>query len=175
MLSWLKGVKGALFVPPSEAVQKRYAELVRNYEIGRPDADPRPRADGWVIALAQVEGAVVVTHQKAKPGAPKKRQIPDICSDLGPKCLRRHGFSWSFRACLARPNRRATRIDSMKSPPPNDRSHKAKAAAALRRRVRERLAERILRQPPPISPAPRYDAAFFEGLAWLDELAGSPR
>jgi len=60
----------------------------RNYEIVRPDADPRPRADGWVIALARVEGAVVVTHERSRPSAPKKRRIRDLCSHPGVKCLR---------------------------------------------------------------------------------------
>lgn len=54
------------------------------------------------------------------------------------------------------------------------RREKAAEMADLRKRVRERLAERVSRRSPAVLPEPRYDAVFFEGLAWLDELAGSP-
>lgn len=56
------------------------------------------------------------------------------------------------------------------------KQRKAKEAkvAALRKQVRERLAERVSKAPAPVSPQPRYDDVFFEGLRWLDELAGSP-
>jgi hypothetical protein len=55
------------------------------------------------------------------------------------------------------------------------KQRKAKEAklAALRKQVRERLAERVSNAPAPVSPQPRYDEVFFEGLRWLDELAGS--
>jgi hypothetical protein len=39
--------------------------------------------------------------------------------------------------------------------------------AALRESLRQRAARRV--QP---HPAPRYDDVFFEGVAWLDALAG---
>lgn len=56
------------------------------------------------------------------------------------------------------------------------KQRKAKEAkiAAVRKQVRERLAERVSRRREPVSPQPRYDEVFFEGLRWLDELAGSP-
>ena len=38
-----------------------------------------------------------------------------------------------------------------------------RAKAAIRRQS--------LRRPRPETPAPRYDAVYFEGLAWLDSLA----
>lgn len=47
------------------------------------------------------------------------------------------------------------------------------AVARLREAVRERLAARLARPQTPVPP-PRYDEVFFEGLAWLDELAGKP-
>jgi hypothetical protein len=49
-----------------------------------------------------------------------------------------------------------------------------KMADQLRKEVRRRLAER---HAPPASvpvPPPRYDAVFFDGVAWLDQQAGEP-
>jgi hypothetical protein len=49
---------------------------------------------------------------------------------------------------------------------------RAESLKALKERVRQRLGERQRRTH--VSPAPRYDAVFDEGSAWLDSLAGEP-
>jgi len=49
---------------------------------------------------------------------------------------------------------------------------RAESLKALKERVRQRLVERQRR--PHVSPAPRYDAVFDAGSAWLDSLAGEP-
>lgn len=41
----------------------------------------------------------------------------------------------------------------------------------IRARIDERLKQE---QPVPVGREPRYDAVFFEGVAWLDSLAGPP-
>ena len=41
----------------------------------------------------------------------------------------------------------------------------------LKERVQRRLGERKKHS---ASPAPRYDAIFYAGLAWLNSLAGEP-
>ncbi len=54
-------------------------------------------ADPFVIALARVEGAIVVTLEKNKPNAAK---IPNICDDFLVGCVDLEGFmeeeSWVF-------------------------------------------------------------------------------
>jgi predicted nucleic acid-binding protein len=68
-----------------------HALLVKN---GRGTADP------WVIALAMVEGATVVTKETPS-GSPKKPRIPDACKALKVGCcsvldmIRAEG--WRFR------------------------------------------------------------------------------
>ncbi|MBI2840461.1 MAG: hypothetical protein HYX75_19250 [Acidobacteria bacterium] len=46
--------------------------------------------------------------------------------------------------------------------------------AVLRGKIRERLEETVARSTSPPTPPPRYDEVFADGVAWLDELAGSP-
>jgi hypothetical protein len=44
----------------------------------------RGQADPFVVALARVRGATVVTEEHAKPTAPK---IPDACRRFGIRCI----------------------------------------------------------------------------------------
>jgi hypothetical protein len=44
--------------------------------------------------------------------------------------------------------------------------------AALREKVRGKLAERIAAAPRPLSPPPRYDEVFAAGTEWLNAVAG---
>lgn len=79
------------FVDPDERVQNLVGELQGQHpEVfstpGRNDADP------WVIALAQVEGLIVVTYEGRQfSGAPARRtkspKMPEICSTLGVGCM----------------------------------------------------------------------------------------
>jgi len=59
---------------------------------------------------------------------------------------------------------------------PEAASHEKRAAVErvrveIRRRLNAKLAER---RPPALSPPPRYDEVFFEGVKWLDSLAAAP-
>lgn len=53
------------------------------------------------------------------------------------------------------------------------RGRARKEALALRERVRARLEERRHRPAVPVSPPPRYDDVFIEGVKWLDNLGGA--
>lgn len=55
-----------------------------------------------------------------------------------------------------------------------ERRTRKEALAKLRERVRARLEERRQRPAVPVSPPPRYDDVFFEGVKWLDHLGGEP-
>jgi hypothetical protein len=46
---------------------------------------------------------------------------------------------------------------------------------ALKEQIQAKLAEKILmRQQIKLTRPPRYDNVFFEGVKWLDSLAGDP-
>lgn len=49
----------------------------------RPDSD----GDVWVIALAKVRRATVVSQECSAPLAKKKAKIPDVCSALDIRCI----------------------------------------------------------------------------------------
>lgn len=86
-----KWAKERPFVDPDERVQSLVGELQDQHpEVfstpGRNDADP------WVIALAQVEGLIVVTYEgrqfSGAPARPSKNpKMPEICSTLGVDCV----------------------------------------------------------------------------------------
>lgn len=40
-------------------------------------------ADGWLVALGQVHGAVVVTNEVSEPESRKSIKIPDVCIQFG--------------------------------------------------------------------------------------------
>lgn len=98
---WLKS-NPAMVVPVAEtlaearAIQNRFAGLL----------DPKAEyeeADAYVIALARMRGAVVVTQETAaaeKSNPKRTHYIPDVCRELGIGCiaflglLRREG--WTF-------------------------------------------------------------------------------
>lgn len=50
-----------------------------------------------------------------------------------------------------------------------DQKRLQEVMAALR--AKAAIRRQSLRRPRPETPAPRYDAVYFEGLAWLDSLA----
>ena len=48
----------------------------------------RSGGDPWVIAHAQTWGAAVVTEETANGPLSKTPKIPDVCADLGIRCMR---------------------------------------------------------------------------------------
>lgn len=100
--AWAAG-HADLFVPLNEDVQTAAAIIEARY----PDLmDPKgihESADAYVIALAKLNGGIVVTQETSvhiKPNPRKSHYIPDVCQDLGVHCtnllglLRREG--WKF-------------------------------------------------------------------------------
>ena len=51
------------------------------------------------------------------------------------------------------------------------RRNNQEVLAALKQRVRERLAEQVVARQAAVSPPPRYDELFVAGTDWLDDLA----
>lgn len=48
-------------------------------------------ADPWIIAVARKNGCIVVTNELPRRSTVKSK-IPDVCEDLGVKCLRFEAF-----------------------------------------------------------------------------------
>ena len=59
-------------------ILKKYPQLTKAFPT-------RNRADPWVIALAQLKDATVITEEG--PGTTKKPKIPFVCEDLGIPCV----------------------------------------------------------------------------------------
>jgi len=79
-----------LFVPLSQDVQTEAATIEARY----PDLmDPKgihESADAYVIALAKLNGGIVVTQETSvhsKPNPKKSHYIPDVCQNLGVSCI----------------------------------------------------------------------------------------
>lgn len=79
-----------LFLPLSPDIQTEAASIEARY----PDLmDPKgihESADAYVIALAKLNGGIVVTQETSVHTKPKTRKahfIPDVCQDLGVSCI----------------------------------------------------------------------------------------
>ena len=100
--AWMKK-HPALFVTLDPLVQVEAANIESKY----PDLmDPRSlhqSADAYVVALAKVEGGVVVSQETSaaeKKSAKRTHYIPDVCRDLGISCINLLGLMrrehWTF-------------------------------------------------------------------------------
>ena len=98
---WIADHKSLFVIPNASATQfvstifsvPHFQTLVseKNRLAGRPCADP------FIIALAKVINACVVTEEKEKPNAAK---IPNVCQHFGIDCTNLQEFmekeNWSF-------------------------------------------------------------------------------
>jgi hypothetical protein len=90
-----------MFLPADEQVQDAVACIVNRWRSFLPDhSDDGVWADPYVIALASVKGATVVTGEKRVGPNAKRPRIPNICSDLGVSCTDLLGLlrtcGWEF-------------------------------------------------------------------------------
>lgn len=77
-----------LFLEPSEKVQQVVSEIVERYPSFVPDeSSDGIWADPYVIALAKVNNAIIVTGEKAVGPGAKRPKIPNICQDLQIRCI----------------------------------------------------------------------------------------
>jgi hypothetical protein len=100
--SWAKSHTG-LFLPMSPEIQLEGAAIEAKYPDLMDPKIPYQSADAYVIALAKLNGGVVVSQEtsaleKRKP--PKDCYIPDVCRDLGVSCINLLGLmrreKWVF-------------------------------------------------------------------------------
>jgi hypothetical protein len=87
LYQWAKELD-LMFLEPSEEVQQVVSEIVERYPSFVPDeSSDGIWADPYVIALAKVNNAIIVTGEKpVGPGA-KRPKIPNICQDMQIECI----------------------------------------------------------------------------------------
>ena len=90
----------AMFVPLDEDVQNATQEILIQFPRLVGAMKDRNRADPFVIALAKVKGAIVVTGEKSR-GTEDRPRIPNVCDHFGIghctllQLIRDNG--WTFR------------------------------------------------------------------------------
>jgi hypothetical protein len=82
---WLKERKSDLFRELDDAVQTQAANVLARFPRLVGDKKLNTSADPFVIALALVEGAPVVTEEK-RTGSNRRPHIPDVCDAFGVEC-----------------------------------------------------------------------------------------
>lgn len=88
LTAWSKGAPGGLFADSTAgAVVKKFTEIMTWVDAGQFRGAATARfaegADGWLIAYAQVERLVLVTHEVFAAGAKKTVPIPNVCQQFG--------------------------------------------------------------------------------------------
>lgn len=100
VFKWAKA-REAMFIQPDEEVQRVVTQIVDAYPNFVPQESPDGIwADPYIIALAKVRRAIVITGEIAVGRGSKKVKIPNVCAELDVECidflqlLRKEG--WKF-------------------------------------------------------------------------------
>ncbi len=97
--AWALG-RRAMFRPIDATIQIAVTEILRDHPRLVDTRRHRSGADPFVIALAKIENAGVVTAEKHS-GVLSKPNIPDVCDALGIRCLDLLGLfreqGWVFK------------------------------------------------------------------------------
>ncbi len=100
VLAWVRN-RGELIIDIDQEIQIAVQAILRDYRRLLDTRKSRSGADPFVIALAQINQAAVVTYERPT-NSPKRPNIPDVCRALGIRCitflqlLREQG--WVFRS-----------------------------------------------------------------------------
>jgi hypothetical protein len=100
LYKWAKN-HPTLFRPPTLMIQARVGHIVNRFPaFMQPRSPDGIWADPYVIALAQEVGAAVVTTEGLADRNAKYLKIPNICKELGIRCLNTLQFirecGWQF-------------------------------------------------------------------------------
>lgn len=81
----IKRVGHVLFVPTDLALQAQCTLVLTSHSELTTKGKPLAKSDGdaWVVALAQLRGATVVSQENPRPSKNPRQTIPDVCSDEG--------------------------------------------------------------------------------------------
>jgi hypothetical protein len=95
---WAKRHKSPMVAPLSPEVMAAMTDILSRHARLMGKGGNRNGADPWVIALAKVRGAVVVTEEQAGGGT--KVKIPDVCKAENIDCMSVLGViraeGWTF-------------------------------------------------------------------------------
>ena len=102
--AWCKNLDGCcddFFAPLLEELQDAASAILREFPRLVDDRPKKGRADPFVIALAQLRGATVVTEEQPTYSKNTKRpKIPDVCIEMGVRSINLVGFmreeEWRF-------------------------------------------------------------------------------
>ena len=84
---WAQSRLDILMIPTDQEVIVATQRVLRDYELLVKNMKGRNRADPFVIGLAQVLDAIVVTGEGGDGNA-KRPKIPYVCTQLGVECIR---------------------------------------------------------------------------------------
>lgn len=86
LVNWAKGLAGAVVISDQE-IQEKVRYIVSKYKNLVPPNSDKSRADPFVIAVAMVKQAHVVSHESTT-GNHNGPRIPDVCRHEGIPCIR---------------------------------------------------------------------------------------
>ena len=99
VFEWARS-RSDFFVEIDAAIQTAVQAILRNHRKLLDTRKTRSGADPFVIALAQLNGATVVTNERMT-GSLDRPNIPDVCASLRIRCINIIGLireqGWVFR------------------------------------------------------------------------------
>jgi hypothetical protein len=85
--AWCEPRKDSLIVPTDPAVAQEVQRVLIGHERLVMNLKGRNRADPFVIAVASLRGAIVVTGE-GSDGTASRPKIPYVCQEMGIECVR---------------------------------------------------------------------------------------
>jgi len=86
LIQWIDDYREDLFIEVDEPIQHEVLAILRDFPALIHAGRGRSGADPFVIGLAKVNAAAVVTEEEH--GSVKHPKIPDVCDALGISCIR---------------------------------------------------------------------------------------
>lgn len=85
--AWCEPRKNTIIVPTDATVAQEVQRVLTGHERLVMNLKGRNRADPFVIAVAKIRGAIVVTGE-GSDGTDSRPKIPFVCNHLGIECIR---------------------------------------------------------------------------------------
>lgn len=99
LLEWARQRRTSFFISHDENIQEKVKELLKTYEYLVDPRRSKHQADPFVIVVAQINDAIVITGEYPRNNI-NKPSIPDVCEKIGinwinlPGLIKREG--WKF-------------------------------------------------------------------------------
>ena len=85
LFSWMLNERDTIQIPTNNDVTVAVRQILNGHERLAMSGSGRNRADPFVIAVACLHGATVVTGEKG--GTPNRPKIPSVCDSLDIPCV----------------------------------------------------------------------------------------